>query len=1404
MMLVPPHDQETHRASRRRWIEWGLVLLLGFLVPGREAMGYPSSASPSLVAQLPLQAGGVVFDFSSRGDLAAVCEGALGFELLRWQQGGQPASIAWVDTPGECLQASWMGERLLVADGSAGLHVYEIGAENHPTRIATYSPADGASKVVGLTNAAIVVTGGGAIEILSLSNPAAPQRLQRLTSPNGFSGVSVDGTTLYAMSPVQTPVQVYSITNLSAARFLANLPAQLARVSGRSGLLYATTWAGDVEIHDAAKPAAPKLLGSYTAAPPYASSIEVAGTTTVVGGAACLLLDVANPAQPRRIGYSFDFSPWGWKGNWVGSPSAGVLRVFDATTSSGFERISQLPTLDGRLARDLKVRGSTAYLATDGSVELIDFSEPAHPRRLGSFPEPAAAVWPIGSRVYTQVGEVLTLLDPSNLPSIRKVRSYTNAPVMLRELGGRLLMAGGEHALAVFDLGTPDDPALVGSLDLPDPVISADFGEPLGVVSEGTTGFAVIDYSDVAHPVRRGHVELPTYGGIRSLRLVGSRLRVTASDGRPHDFDLSNPDSPRSLGTVQGTPLMGGVSPAVDGYWYEAVPNGIAVHGPGLFPESAVIDVNNTVDTAGVVATEWGTAGEEATLAQGPVLSWAGASVTFYTPFRPRVGPPLPVLQPVDTSSFPGQPATVAAVASGESPLAYQWYFQSIAIPGATEPVLTLPKLAPAQEGAYFAIITNRLGSITSATAQVMMSRLPRVRGQSGDVAIVPGDPLTLGVDLEWTGPLSLQWYANGSPVAKTNPLILPSFKATQAGAYSLVMKTAYGSLTSAVMNVSAILYPVITTEPQDRLIPQGRTGWLLVEGKNFTGSGIQWYFNDTPIPGATSAELDFTNFDPSQAGLYRAVVSNSSGSTTSRVAVVSLAIPPAFLSLPVPTTIPWGESRDFSFRLAGTPPFLILLSNEWQGVEEAFSATGPEVRFSITNSSYTGLQNYRLYASNLTEVVAVSPSILQIERTAPDNLILYPGSHEYVYNSASPYPYSDLKLPFRVDCLGGLRATGIVMRLALDPGLEFRTVESLTPGFQTLVTNGLLSVALPPIPAHGTLSGVLHLVGTQGGMSDHSLWLESPKRLYSPANALITFTVQDLPFAMVTGGPATPVAGRPMGDWIAEWWRWGLSLPAGSSPLLGHQGTQPAAGDGGPVWFLPGNIGPGVQQSPLQVRVPEVLVPEDRYLLFPLVASLTSLASEGPGIASSNRLRPLLRPAASPLLPSQLLFGVQVPQAPWAGLPVEMWDGLKRRVEGLEIHLPPENLLSSLDPGFSSIPAITEGVGDGYWVMLKPSDNDYEIIHSANLPDGSSTSFDYAIRRTPSPPAITLSRNPTGFQVEFFGKPGRVYTLLSGTSPEGPFEPALAPIWGEGRAQIAFIELEATGARFFRLGVYR
>ncbi len=237
MMLVPPHDQETHRASRRRWIEWGLVLLLGFLVPGREAMGYPSSASPSLVAQLPLQAGGVVFDFSSRGDLAAVCEGALGFELLRWQQGGQPASIAWVDTPGECLQASWMGERLLVADGSAGLHVYEIGAENHPTRIATYSPADGASKVVGLTNAAIVVTGGGAIEILSLSNPAAPQRLQRLTSPNGFSGVSVDGTTLYAMSPVQTPVQVYSITNLSAARFLANLPAQLARVSGRSGLL---------------------------------------------------------------------------------------------------------------------------------------------------------------------------------------------------------------------------------------------------------------------------------------------------------------------------------------------------------------------------------------------------------------------------------------------------------------------------------------------------------------------------------------------------------------------------------------------------------------------------------------------------------------------------------------------------------------------------------------------------------------------------------------------------------------------------------------------------------------------------------------------------------------------------------------------------------------------------------------------------------------------------------------------------------------------------------------------------------------------------------------------------------------------------------------------------------------
>ena len=51
------------------------------------------------------------------------------------------------------------------------------------------------------------------------------------------------------------------------------------------------------------------------------------------------------------------------------------------------------------------------------------------------------------------------------------------------------------------------------------------------------------------------------------------------------------------------------------------------------------------------------------------------------------------------------------------SPLAYQWYFGSNSIPGATNTLLTLTNVGFAQAGNYSVVITNAYGSATGGPA---------------------------------------------------------------------------------------------------------------------------------------------------------------------------------------------------------------------------------------------------------------------------------------------------------------------------------------------------------------------------------------------------------------------------------------------------------------------------------------------------------------------------------------------------------------------------------------------------------------------------------------------------------------------------------------------------------------
>jgi predicted outer membrane repeat protein len=85
---------------------------------------------------------------------------------------------------------------------------------------------------------------------------------------------------------------------------------------------------------------------------------------------------------------------------------------------------------------------------------------------------------------------------------------------------------------------------------------------------------------------------------------------------------------------------------------------------------------------------------------------------------------------------------------------------------------------------------------------------------------------------------------------------------------------------------------PTINGQPTDQSVTVGSNATFSVSATGSVPLYYQWTFNLNAIPDATYASLTLTNVQPSQAGNYAAIVSNSVSSVTSQSAVLTVRIP--------------------------------------------------------------------------------------------------------------------------------------------------------------------------------------------------------------------------------------------------------------------------------------------------------------------------------------------------------------------------------------------------------------------------------------------------------------------------------------------------------------------------------
>ena len=167
----------------------------------------------------------------------------------------------------------------------------------------------------------------------------------------------------------------------------------------------------------------------------------------------------------------------------------------------------------------------------------------------------------------------------------------------------------------------------------------------------------------------------------------------------------------------------------------------------------------------------------------------------------------------------------------------------------------------------------------------------PAITTQPADQTVVAGSNATFSVTATGTPPPAYQWLFSGTNLAGATgtSLTLTDVQSAQAGRYAVVLTNTAGSLTSDVATLTVVASaPILGSQPMSTAVFPGFPAQLTVAAAGTEPLSYQWQFYGTDLPGATDAQLTIGNWQLTNAGPYRVIVSNSLGTNASDEAALA------------------------------------------------------------------------------------------------------------------------------------------------------------------------------------------------------------------------------------------------------------------------------------------------------------------------------------------------------------------------------------------------------------------------------------------------------------------------------------------------------------------------------------